>query len=531
MQTRLYSTMVSKSQKAFRIDWKGSKFLWGFTVALSMVMVMLLLSLFIFIRTNRNIMDENDTHQYYELSSMQSLIRDNLSRLESQLILLSKTPSLLRYLEGYSEEEESLQYLFAGVIEHGNMSLQPTLDQVRLMDVEGMERIRVNLDDSGKALITTKEDLQFKGNRYYIENARTLPPDKIYISPLDLNVEQGQVEIPHKPMIRATCPIRNQQGVLLGFLVLNQAYQNVFDQLDSMNIHHGDRWYLLNEEGFYLKGPQKEKEFGFMREESSETGFFSDSPDLWTQFHNRSEVKAKTDEGVFYSQNFDPIEGTSFHFSEHRRWYLIMHVSMENIKQDRILLTRALFIGNLILIPLLAYLGWSLGVSRFRNRRYIATLQRMATHDDRTGLFNHQGAREQLDLLIQLCQRNNQSLSVAFLDVNGLKKVNDTLGHKMGDKLIVAMSQSIKEVIRGSDVAARIGGDEFLIVFPEMEKTYVETVMERIQENFHNKGHDLLGSHCSFSWGISQWEKGKDSSESIISRADKKMYHMKKSIK
>jgi len=523
--------MVSDSIKTFRIDWKGSKFLWGFTVAASMVMVMLLLSLFIFVRINRNIMSDNDTHQYYELSSMQSYIRDNLSRLESQVILLSKTPSLLRYLEGNKEEEESLKYLFSEVIEHSNISLQPTLDQVRLLDIEGMERIRVDLNDENKAFVTANEDLQFKGNRYYIENARTLPPGKIYISPLDLNVEQCKVEVPHKPMVRATCPIRNHQGIHIGFLVLNQAYQSVFDKLDTMNIHPGDQWYLLNEEGYYLKGPQKNKEFGFMWEELKNTGFFSDFPDLWRQFQQQKETRVLTDEGVFYCQNFDPIVGTSFNFSEYHQWYIVMHVSMENLRKERGLLTRALFIANLILIPLLAYLGWSLGVSRFRNRRYISTLQRMATHDDRTGLFNHQGAREQLDLLIQLCQRNKQPLSVAFLDVNGLKKVNDTLGHKMGDKLIVAMSQSIKEVIRRSDVAARIGGDEFLIVFPEMEITHVETIIERIQENFHDKGHDLLSSHCSFSWGISQWKEGKDSSESIISRADKKMYHMKKSIK
>lgn len=493
---------------------------------------MALLSLLIFRTTDKNIRKTNDLSQFYELSDMQSHIQDNLSRLESQIIFLSKAPSVHRYLQGEEEKEEhSLVRMFSEIMEHSSFSMQPTLEQMRILDKEGMERIRIDLDEDNNASLTLKEDLQFKGDRYYIRNALSLPQGSLFISPLDLNVENGKIEIPHKPVIRITSPIRDERGILLGYVVLNQRFQSVFDELDQLNVHPGDRWFLLNQEGYYLRGPDPSQEYGFMLEETRDRGFFADYPHLWEEFQNQTEVKESTKEGVYYSHCFDPILGTSFHFQAHQQWYLIMIVSHENIREDRKLLSRALVIGNFILIPLLAILGWSLGISRFRNRQYVSTLQRMATHDDRTGLFNHQGAREQLELLIQLCLRNNKSLCVGFLDMNDLKTTNDTLGHKMGDQLITAMSQSIKEEIRGSDVAARIGGDEFLIIFPEMKEKHVRSVMERIQENFRQKGQYLIGQDSSFSWGVSEWQEGKDSGESIISRADQKMYTMKQSMK
>jgi diguanylate cyclase (GGDEF)-like protein len=181
----------------------------------------------------------------------------------------------------------------------------------------------------------------------------------------------------------------------------------------------------------------------------------------------------------------------------------------------------------LFLSPFLSILGWFLGRSVVKNRWYTRKLEKNATHDDMTGLLNHQGGMEQLDYLINLMARGENILCAAFLDLNELKVVNDTMGHELGDRLIIALSLSIQHAVRNSDVAARIGGDEFVIFFPDLDKENSRMVLERIKEEFTKRSLEVLGWISHFSWGLSQWIPEKDTAESFIARADKAMYKMK----
>lgn len=90
-------------------------------------------------------------------------------------------------------------------------------DQVRLLDLQGMEVIRANYRD-GKPYLVPKEQLQWKGNRYYVTEAIGLQANELYISPLDLNVEYGKVEEPIKPTIRFAMPVFDQEGKGRGLL-------------------------------------------------------------------------------------------------------------------------------------------------------------------------------------------------------------------------------------------------------------------------------------------------------------------------
>jgi diguanylate cyclase (GGDEF)-like protein len=101
------------------------------------------------------------------------------------------------------------------------------------------------------------------------------------------------------------------------------------------------------------------------------------------------------------------------------------------------------------------------------------------------------------------------------------------MGHELGDRLIIALSLSIQHAVRNSDVAARIGGDEFVIFFPDLDKENSRMVLERIKEEFTKRSLEVLGWISHFSWGLSQWIPEKDTAESFIARADKAMYKMK----
>ncbi|MFW9878101.1 MAG: PAS domain-containing sensor histidine kinase, partial [Candidatus Thorarchaeota archaeon] len=93
-------------------------------------------------------------------------------------------------------------------------------DQVRILDKNGKETVRVNFND-GKPEPVPKEKLQFKAQRYYFYEASGLSKNEVFVSQFDLNIEEGRIEIPYKPMVRFVTPVFDSSGKKQGLLVLN----------------------------------------------------------------------------------------------------------------------------------------------------------------------------------------------------------------------------------------------------------------------------------------------------------------------
>ena len=273
------------------------------------------------------------------------------------------------------------------------------------------------------------------------------------------------------------------------------------------------------------------KSFGFMMEKTEDIGFFNDFPEIWKDIRLSETRKVTTSEGVFFILRFNPNEQTFYTISTSIFWYLVIMVPHENYVSGNILLNRAILMGILFISPFFIFIGLIMGRSLIRNRYYMKRLEKSATHDDMTGLLNHQAVMEQLDYLIHLTTRQKNNLCSAFIDLNDLKKINDTMGHEQGDLLIKTMSESILSVVRNTDIAARIDGDEFLIILPDLSEENSRIVLERIKKDFGNKGSVFFGFETQFSWGISQWELNNDSPEKFIARADKAMYLMKNKMR
>ena len=159
---------------------------------------------------------------------------------------------------------------------------------------------------------------------------------------------------------------------------------------------------------------------------------------------------------------------------------------------------------------------------------YQLELNRKATYDSLTGTYNRRIILQILGQNIKLAKRQNQPVSVCFIDVDKLKYINDHLGHRIGDSLLINVTRIIKENIREMDSLARIGGDEFLIVFPNCTKEKAEEIWQRILEDFkkfneNNKFYSIEVSH-----GISQFDKVHVKNvDELITEADEKMYKEK----
>jgi len=139
---------------------------------------------------------------------------------------------------------------------------------------------------------------------------------------------------------------------------------------------------------------------------------------------------------------------------------------------------------------------------------------------------------ELLEKEIKSAQRRKSFLSICYLDVDGLKEVNDLFGHQEGDRLLVKVSDTIKNNIRGSDIFCRMGGDEFLIIFPDSREEEAEDVWQRIMLGFNNVNktkafpYPLQVSHGIVECQKDCFEEGKEI-DRLIELADKKMYQEK----
>jgi diguanylate cyclase (GGDEF)-like protein/PAS domain S-box-containing protein len=156
-------------------------------------------------------------------------------------------------------------------------------------------------------------------------------------------------------------------------------------------------------------------------------------------------------------------------------------------------------------------------------------LQVYATMDILTGTLNRRAGLVILEKQIQLCKRNNWDLTICYIDVDGLKAVNDAYGHQEGDDYILFITNVLKEIIRESDGLCRLGGDEFLLMLPECDIPQAEQVLKRILSALeeHNERR-TKPYNISFSYGLVKYDfEEQPKIGRLIARADMEMYKHK----
>lgn len=158
-----------------------------------------------------------------------------------------------------------------------------------------------------------------------------------------------------------------------------------------------------------------------------------------------------------------------------------------------------------------------------------ATIKHQAQHDLLTDLPNRQLFMDFLSLELPQARRNGTKLALLFLDLNGFKQINDTLGHHVGDCLLQEVAQRLRGCIRESDTVARLGGDEFTVLMPDLSQSGdLGTVLRKIMGVFE-KPFILEGNPVSSSTsiGISMYPDDGNSIDDLMKKADIAMYDAK----
>jgi len=405
-------------------------------------------------------------------------------------------------------------------------------DQIRYLNEEGVEIIRI---DKGKhfSFIVEQEFLQDKSSRYYFKDAVNLNDSNIYISPMDLNVENGLIEMPHLPMVRFSKSIKYPDGTNAGVLIINYRARAILDEFKELANGTLGQVYLLNEEGYFMSSQAVEDEWGFMFDNGITFGSYY--LDEWQQI-KEGKSQFQTENGLFTALNFDVGSELSPYnesgITTDNNWLLVSHI-------DSIGSNSSVFFGNFVsftirtifdrrvIYYLIAILALIFAYLLKENSIAMEKVEYNANYDGATGALNRRAGLERAELLVKEAFIHKKRLCLCFIDIDGLKIVNDTHGHEAGDEMILTVSNAIQKEIRSNDVFTRIGGDEFIVLFNDVDLRIAELIWQRIVNNIDAvNAEGELEFEISVSHGIVKAED--EELEEVLSKADLKMYQEKK---
>jgi diguanylate cyclase (GGDEF)-like protein len=185
-------------------------------------------------------------------------------------------------------------------------------------------------------------------------------------------------------------------------------------------------------------------------------------------------------------------------------------------------------VAILYLVPLVGTLVYGTGLLLLYFERIIGEKHHLATHDELTGMLNRRAIVAGGEREVALAQRNHQSLTIAFVDIDFFKRINDNLGHEAGDIFLVEIAQLLKKTCRTIDLVGRYGGEEFCIVFPGVGHENATIVGDRLldavrQYRFHNQ------YQMTVSIGLASLPENSQnlSWTNLINRADAALYKAK----
>jgi len=467
-----------------------------------------------------------------------SVIAAKISRLTSDILYLRDTIDLAGISTSGNEKLKKEWIAFS--------NRQKIYDQIRFINMSGDEVIRINYYPKG-ALSVPERDLQKKSDRYYVRDSLYIKKDQIYVSKLDLNIEHKAIELPIKPMIRLCTPCFDTGGKRIGIICINYLAKDMLERISVLAKTSRGSIYLLNPNSYWLYNSHSSKyDWAFMYRAKAQLNFASMFPNEWkSMFLNRTGNGTLITKNGFFafsramtvSEYLNPIPQGSLVLDE-GNWVLVSHISPKGKNAD-LIVSRSIpdtmsFVVKknvpMLLLAIMMAIAISFAIREKQHQR--EKMKYYSEFDVMTGVYNrHSGFDKLKTAIYYTSETGGKKCTICYVDINGLKDVNDTLGHASGDELILTVINVVRANIRGSDFIIRLGGDEFIIAFINANAQNAEMVWGRIAEEFSaiNKkdGRKYL---VSVSHGIEECVLG-EPLDDTLHRADEKMYAEKRETK
>jgi len=232
-------------------------------------------------------------------------VEGDLETVFSDLIILATGSQMDTYLNGERTDRESRR----GLEEQFQLfsTNRQIYDQVRLLDDMGLEVVRINFN-GGRPQIIPESELQNKQSRYYFTDTYSLGQGEVFVSPLDLNVEEGIIERPLKPMIRLGTPVFDSPGQKQGVVVLNYLAADMLGNIQRIGENKLGQSMLLNADGYWCMGVDPEMTWGFMFDDRQEYTFGNVYQDAWQLIIDEDKGQFEEHAGLFTFDTLYPLQ-------------------------------------------------------------------------------------------------------------------------------------------------------------------------------------------------------------------------------
>lgn len=492
------------------------------------------------ISKNKLILEINEMNR---IEVQQKIIQTEYDQVISDLFFLADFSTLQNVFE--NRNQKSLQQLEKDFLIFSTKKKR--YDQIRYINKEGNEIVRINYNN-GNPSIVLKKDLQNKALSYYFQETIFLDRGELYLSTLDLNIEEGKIETPLKPMIRFATPVFDKRGQKQGILVLNYLGDIILKRLRSTTEDVSGRTMILDSEGYWILGPSPDLEWGFMYEDKKDLVLEKYDPIAYTKIYGKEQGQFYTKKGLFsfvtIRHFLEPSKtglGELRSFSPKKPikkiaqyyWKIVSFVSSNQLYKIRQNLINNYIKIYFVLFIFSGILLWFSTDQYFKRKIALKKVEEFATYDAMTGLLNRRVGLLFLEKEIKNTNRKGTPFALGYIDINDLKIVNDTYGHEEGDFLILTSTRFIKESIRETDILCRLGGDEFFAILRECTIEQAEKIWQKVVEKIENfNGKELKPYQISLSRGFIQYSAGDDkTADQLITEADAKMYIEKEKYK
>jgi diguanylate cyclase (GGDEF)-like protein len=500
----------------------------------------------------------------------------------ADVLMLAQHPQAARILQHSNPAFQALGENNVALIFERMLQVHPEYFQFRLIDAEsyGQERIRVDRG-MGSILRIEGADLQEKGHYPYVFDTLRLPPGAVYVSRATINHETGAHAGEERPSIQVAAPVHDSAKKAIGVVVINVDLQGLFAQL-AVDLPPELKLYLANGRGDFLIHPDPARSFAFDRGQSALVQEeFPDAAALLSGSPQRKDyvVTSMSNTGddsealvaAFVYQSLSGLEAEdefilglsqplSSVLAESDRLAVDMVVIVLSISTLAILL--AIIMARVLVRPLdrivsevrrfssdgtigalpiirsdeLGELALSIEQMETQIHKQIEDMQvqqgeldHLASHDSLTGLPNRRLFLERLDQALARAKRQETQLALLFIDLDKFKAINDTHGHRAGDAVLQTVAQRLRTLLRETDMAARIGGDEFIILIEgACDDASIDSIVRKVQASVSQPIPYLdIELESGGSIGVGRYPQDGTTASTLIAASDQAMYRSK----
>ncbi len=397
----------------------------------------------------------------------------------SDLLITTEAPAIHSYLE--TQENKDLQNFSDTLLVLAQS--RRIYDQVRYLDNTGKEMIRINKVNDNFYEVP-KSALQDKSSRYYFREANNLKRGEVFVSPFDLNIENNQIELPEKPMIRFVAPVFDANGEREGIIILNALGDALLKKLDNLYQSDPGNLLLANREGYFMEHPDPNMEWGFMYPERKNHTLEQLEPELWKRVHVEHSGQFLISGDLYSFTQIFPVATlripnilqkntkpfTTVNAGNDYHWHVASFVPKEDIHIASSILLYRIAVANVFIIFLLSLFSFILA-KNISSRRVaennisklytlLKTINRILRHDIRNKLMKVKYAME-----MNGGHKKNEWLTAAYnsaqegIDLVDNMKQLETLAEKGDTTLEIISSKKIMlDVIAKYPIPIKVKG-------------------------------------------------------------------------